>query len=58
MSEKNTGPSSFNPDAFNEFEHSGWRRAANYYHDDLGVLTSQSASTLLDAATVGAGATV
>lgn len=58
MSEKNSGASSIDPDAFNEFEHSGWRRAAEYYHDDIGVLTSQSSSTLLDAAKVGDGASV
>lgn len=58
MSDKNSDTSAINPDAFNEFEHSGWRLAAEYYHDDLGGLTSQSSSTLLDAAKVGDGASV
>ncbi|MDJ0948464.1 MAG: class I SAM-dependent methyltransferase [Alphaproteobacteria bacterium] len=49
---------SFDPDAFNAFEASGWRKAAQYYHGDLGMVTSQSASELLDAAEVGAGSAV
>jgi SAM-dependent methyltransferase len=46
-------------DAFDVFEREGWRRGrASPYHRGLGPLTSQAVGALLDAARVGAGATV
>lgn len=35
--------------AFREFEHAGWQRAANQYHDSFGSLTAQTIPVLLDA---------
>ena len=37
------------PKAFQEFEHDGWERAAEFYGDAFGALTAQTAPTLLDA---------
>src|SRR5262245_38619498 len=42
------------PDAFHEFEHRGWERAATHYGRGFGELTQQSVRPWLDA--VGAGA--
>lgn len=36
-------------DAFHDFEHAGWERAAEHYADAFGDLTSQTAGALLDA---------
>jgi SAM-dependent methyltransferase len=38
-----------NPQAFQEFEHDGWERAAAFYGDAFGALTVQTAPALLDA---------
>jgi SAM-dependent methyltransferase len=43
----------FDPDAFQQFEHAGWQRAAEHYAGAFGALTMQTADALLDA--VGAG---
>lgn len=43
----------FDPDAFQQFEHAGWQRAAEHYAGAFGALTMQTADALLD--TVGAG---
>ena len=43
----------FDPDAFQQFEHAGWQRAAEHYTGAFGALTMQTADALLDA--VGAG---
>lgn len=48
----------FDPAAFHEFEHAGWERAAEYYGDAFGSLTSQTARALLDAVGAGAGSRV
>ncbi len=45
----------YDPQAFKEFEHSGWEAAASHYHDLFGATTSQSAGPLLDAVKAGAG---
>ena len=37
-------------DAFHDFEHAGWERAAAFYADAFGALTAQTAGALLDAA--------
>jgi len=37
-------------DAFHDFEHAGWERAAAFYADAFGGLTAQTAGALLDAA--------
>ena len=37
------------PDAFHEFEHQGWERAAAFYGEAFGALTSQTAGPMLDA---------
>ena len=37
------------PKAFQEFEHDGWERAAEFYGDAFGALTVQTAAALLDA---------
>jgi SAM-dependent methyltransferase len=36
-------------DAFHNFEHDGWERAAAFYGDAFGALTAQTAGALLDA---------
>jgi SAM-dependent methyltransferase len=41
------------PAAFHDFERAGWERAAEYYGDAFGQLTTQTADPLMDA--VGAG---
>ena len=41
--------------AFHEFEHAGWERAAEYYGDAFGGVTTQIAQPLLDAVDVRAG---
>ena len=43
----------FDADAFQQFEHAGWQRAAEHYAGAFGALTMQTADALLDA--VGAG---
>lgn len=43
------------PNAFHDFEHNGWERAAAFYTDAFGALTAQTADALLDAAGVSAG---
>jgi SAM-dependent methyltransferase len=43
----------FDPEAFQQFEHAGWQRAAEHYAGAFGALTMQTADALLDA--VGAG---
>lgn len=40
--------------AFHEFEHAGWQRAAARYADTFGAVTAQAAEPLLDAARVTA----
>jgi SAM-dependent methyltransferase len=45
----------YDPQAFKEFEHSGWEAAASHYHDLFGATTSQSAGPLLDAVKAGEG---
>lgn len=42
-------------DAFHDFEHAGWERAADRYGDAFGALTSQTIPSLLAAARVGPG---
>src|SRR6478736_1965249 len=37
------------PDAFHEFEQQGWERAAAFYGEAFGALTSQTAGPMLDA---------
>ena len=44
------------PGAFHDFEHAGWERAAQYYGDAFGMLTSQTAPALLDAVSAARGA--
>jgi ubiquinone/menaquinone biosynthesis C-methylase UbiE len=43
---------SADPNAFHDFEHAGWERAAEFYDDAFGALTAQTAGPLLDAAGV------
>jgi SAM-dependent methyltransferase len=45
----------FDPDAFQQFEHSGWQRAAEHYAGAFGALTMQTADALLDAVGTGPG---
>jgi SAM-dependent methyltransferase len=40
-------------DAFREFEHDGWQRAAEHYVDAFGAVTAQAAGPLLDAVAAG-----
>jgi len=42
-------------DSFRDFEHAGWQRAAAFYGDAFGGLTSEVAPALLDAAVVQSG---
>jgi SAM-dependent methyltransferase len=44
------------PGAFHDFEHAGWERAAQYYGDAFGMLTSQTGPALLDAVCAARGA--
>ncbi len=44
--------------AFHDFEQRGWERAADYYGDAFGALTSQTIPSLLRAAGVGPGTRV
>lgn len=44
--------------AFEKFEQKGWEKAADPYHHHWGMLSSQSAKALLDAAKVTAGSRV
>jgi SAM-dependent methyltransferase len=53
-----TPPKPTGPDAFHDFEHNGWQRAAAHYPDTFGTLTAQTTEPLLDAAGVGTGARV
>src|SRR5882672_9895413 len=46
----------FDPDAFQQFEHAGWQRAAEHYAGAFGALTMQTADALLDAVGAGPGA--
>lgn len=46
------------PVAFHDFEQTGWQRAAAYYAETFGTLTSQTAEPLLDAAGVAVHARV
>ncbi len=48
--------SSFDSQAFKDFEHSGWERSAANYHDLFGRLTAQANEVVLDAAGVHSGA--
>ncbi len=43
------------PEAFKQFEHSGWAEVANQYHDSFAPLTTQAIEPLLDAAAVRPG---
>lgn len=43
------------PQAFHDFEHAGWQRAAARYIDAFSMLTRQTAEPLLDAVRVNAG---
>lgn len=45
---------SFDPQSFKGMEHVGWERAAKFYSDYAGKITSQATEVLLDAASVGA----
>jgi SAM-dependent methyltransferase len=45
----------FDPDAFQQFEHAGWQRAAEHYAGAFGALTMQTADALLDAVAAGPG---
>lgn len=49
---------SFDPDAVREFERAGWNRAAAAYETSFATATRQFIGSLLDAASVGAGASV
>lgn len=42
--------SGYDPEAFREFERSGWNGAAGEYNDLFGVITAQAVPSLLDAA--------
>jgi len=44
--------------AFHDFERAGWERAAEFYADAFGRLTSQTADELIDAARVTSGSRV
>jgi SAM-dependent methyltransferase len=46
------------PNAFHDFERAGWERAAEFYGDAFGVVTTQATGALLDAAGVRQGARV
>jgi ubiquinone/menaquinone biosynthesis C-methylase UbiE len=46
------------PDAFRQFEHSGWQNIPRKYHQAFGELTAQSIEPLLDAAGVKKGTKV
>jgi ubiquinone/menaquinone biosynthesis C-methylase UbiE len=48
----------FDPDAFHQFEQSGWERAAEHYRDAFGTLTIQTADPMLAAAGVSRGSRV
>src|SRR5437773_1695227 len=41
------------PEAFREFEHDGWQRAAEHYVDAFGAVTARAAGPLLDAVAAG-----
>jgi SAM-dependent methyltransferase len=43
-------------DAFHDFEHAGWERAAQFYGDAFGSLTAQTAGPMLDAVGASGGA--
>jgi len=49
---------SIDANAFHEFEHAGWERAAEHYADAFGALTTMMAAPLLDAVGVSAGTRV
>jgi SAM-dependent methyltransferase len=44
--------------SFHDFEHAGWELAAEHYADAFGILTEQTAETLLDAVNAHAGTRV
>ena len=46
------------PDSFRQFEHSGWQKIPQRYHQAFGELTTQSIEPLLDAAAVKRGTKV
>src|SRR5262245_37170064 len=46
------------PDAFRQFEHSGWQNIPQQYHQAFGELTAQSIEALLDATGVKKGTKV
>jgi SAM-dependent methyltransferase len=48
-------PQAFDDAAFHDFEQNGWQRAAEYYGDAFGALTSQTAPALLDTVQAGRG---
>lgn len=50
-----TEPVPIDTRAFHDFERAGWQRAATYYQDSFGTLTTQAVESLLDAANVKAG---
>ena len=41
--------STYDPEAFREFERTGWNGAAGEYNDLFGVITAQAVPSLLDA---------
>ena len=41
--------SGYDPEAFREFERTGWNGAAGEYNDLFGVITAQAVPSLLDA---------
>src|SRR3954468_12988985 len=41
--------------AFHDFEHAGWQKAADYYSDTFGQLTERVTDPLLDAVVAGPG---
>ena len=49
---------SIDANAFHDFEHAGWERAAEHYADAFGALTRQTAEPLLDAVSARAGTRV
>jgi len=44
-----SGPHTFDPKAWRDFEHAGWQVAASRYHEWLGDVTMQALGPLLDA---------
>ena len=50
-----TTPQPFDPNAFHEFEQSGWERAAAFYGNAFGALTAQTAGPMLDSVRASQG---